>query len=447
MSSLRFIPAIIMSAVVAGCGSSSSDDTSATYTSSYIQLYNGSSNSALTYLTLTDSSDYSVVAGSAGYTDATSLVSYTPASYTMSLSRLNSAGDSVDVLESDIKLSQSYKHLFLLDGDYASPNLLELKFLRDDSLSSSFKLYVVDLLPDNQSYDVYLADSDSSFDDATLVATTSYRNISEPQTLETGNYTIYLTTAGSRDVLFSSQSYSFNYLTEYVLVPRPASGPLEGNIAVDVINNTTTVTHLTDVTAEAQFRVYNSIDQYSSSDIYLNNTAVASALSADNFSDYIRTDAGDFRLSAQSNGTNWLSNRLLTLNQGQSKAVVLYLNSENKPSAIVTEESLLPQIYDFDINVVNTITDYSTLSLYFIAPGETIDTTDYYISSLGRGAQTDISLPAGEYRIFLVHTDTNKNKTLLAESELQALISGSNYLLVAEADTYAATGYKLSLLK
>lgn len=442
-----FVPYLMISTLLmlTGCGSSSSDDTSATYTSGYIQLYNGSANSTSTRLILTDEDDNSSLAGNATYTDATTLVTYTPDSYDITLSRLNSAGDDVSVLESTIELRQSYKHLLLLSGDYANPDLLSLSFLRDDSLTDSFKLYVVNLLPEADGYDVYISDSDAGFDDASLVATVNYQQISEPQEFSSGSYIVYLTKAGSREVLFTSSSYDFSYLTEYVLVPRLASGPLQGNIAVDVINNTTTVEHLTDIAATAQFRLYNSIDHAEPTDIFLNDSVLFTALPSDTFSDYVQLDAADYRLSAiDLQGQYVLKNALLTLNQGQSKAVVLYKNSNDISSAVVVEESALPQIYDFDLNVVNIINDYSAVSLYFVPPAETIDSTEYYISTLNRGAQTDINLPDGAYRILLVYTDSNKNKTLLAESELEQFVAGNNYLLVAETD--GNNGYKLSLL-
>lgn len=430
-----------------GCGGSSSDDTSATYTSSYIQLYNGSANSTSTRLILTDSDDSSVLAGAATYTDATSLVTYTPATYDIKLSRLNSDGDDISALETSITLRQSYKHLLLLTGDYNSPELLTLEFLRDDSLTDTFKLYVVSLLPDD-AYDVYLSKSDATFDDATLAATLNYSQISSVLEFDSGNYIIYVTAAGSRDILFQSSKYNFEYLTEYVLVPRIASGPLAGNIAVDVINSTTTVGNLTDLTAQAQFRLYNSIDSIGNSDIYLNDSVAFTSLAADNLSDYVELAAKDYRLSASDEqGVFYLNSALMTLNQGQSKAVVLYQNASANTAAVVVEESNAPQIYDFDINVVNTITSYSSLSVYFVPPNETIDTAEYYITSLNSGAQKEINVPDGEYTVFLLYTDSNKNQTLLAESEVQQFVAGSNYLLIAEPDNSSNSGYKLSVLR
>lgn len=446
---MRFIvPVFTLSLVslLSGCGSSSSEETSDTYTSSYIQFYNGSANSTTTYLTLTDDDDSSAVLGSAAYTDATSLISYTADGYDLTLSRRNSEGDDVSVYESNISLKQSHKQLLLLSGDYSSPELLTLDFLRDDSLTDSFKLYVANLLAEDGAYDLYISGSDDSFDNATLVATVNYQQISEPLTFELGAYIVYLTKAGSNEVVFQSQSYNFNYLTEYVLVPRIASGPLQSNMAVDVINNTTTVTHLTDINAEAQFRVYNSIDSAVASDIYIDDSVTLMSLATDTLSSYVQLDAADYRLAAlDEQGNTIVKNALLTLNQGDSKAVVFYKDADDATKSVVVSESNLPQIYDFVINVVNTITDYSKLSLYFVAPSETIDTTDYYISSVSSGAQTTITMPDGEYKIMLVYTDDNKNKTLLAQSELQAFVQGSNYLLIAETDNNSSSGYKISL--
>ncbi|HEY0921195.1 hypothetical protein [Rheinheimera pacifica] len=438
---------LLGSVTLTGCGGSSSDDTSATYTSSYIQLYNGSANSTSTRLILTNSDDSSVLAGSATYADATSLVTYTPATYDIKLSRLNSDGDDISILETSMTLRQSYKHLLLLTGDYNNPELLKLEFLRDDSLTDTFKLYVVSLLPDD-AYDVYLSKSDATFDDATLAATLNYSQISSPLEFDSGNYIIYVTDAGSRDILFQSSKYNFQYLTEYVLVPRIASGPLAGNIAVDVINNTTTVGNLTDLTAQAQFRLYNSIDSIGNSDVYLNDSVAFTSLAADSLSAYVELAAKDYRLSASNEqGVFYLNSALMTLNQGQSKAVVLYQNTNANTAAVVVEESNAPQIYDFDINVVNTITSYSSLGVYFVPPNETIDTAEYYITSLNSGAQKEINVPDGEYTIYLTYTDSNKNKTLLAESEVQQFVAGSNYLLVAEPDSTRNSGYKLSLLR
>src|SRR5690606_37026874 len=104
--------------------------------------------------------------------------------------------------------------------------------------------------------------------------------------------------------------------------PRIASGPLAGNIAVDVINNTTTVGNLADLTAQAQFRLYNSIDSVGNSDVYLNDSVAFTSLASDSLSDYVELAAKDYQLSAaDEQGMFYLNSALMTLNQGQSKAV------------------------------------------------------------------------------------------------------------------------------
>lgn len=452
---MRFftLPLTILSAVLLSACGGSSDDTSSTYTSSYIQFYNGSSNSTTTTLTLTNSAGTSSAIGSAAYTDATTLVTVTPASYYVSLTRLNSVGDSVILLSGSTTLNTSRKQLLLLAGDYTSPDLLTLEFLRDDTLADddSFKAYVVNLLEQDTALDIYLGDAESTFTEAQLLGTLNYQDMSDPLTFTTGRYIVYLTAAGSDDILFQSPSYNFSYETEYVLVPRYASGPLTENYAVDIINNTTTVGNLENITAESQFRFYNSIDTLGQSTVYLNDsssTPVLNAVAADTLSDYVLLDAADYSLIAKSDEDElYIRNALLTLNYGESKAVVVYQETAEKNTAIVVTESKLPQLYEFVINVVNTVTDHDSLSVYFTRPGETIDNADYYISTLNKGSKTTITLPEGTFSISLVYTDSNKNKTLLAQTEQITLQENSYYLLVAEPDYYSSTGYKLSLVK
>ena len=49
--------------------------------------------------------------------------------------------------------------------------------------------------------------------------------------------------------------------------------------------------------------------------------------------------------------------------------------------------------------------------------------------------------------MFVVHKDNNNNKILLAQTELTKLVSGSNYLFVAEKEQNSLSGYKLTLAK
>jgi hypothetical protein len=69
------------------------------------------------------------------------------------------------------------------------------------------------------------------------------------------------------------------------------------------------------------------------------------------------------------------------------------------------------------------------------------------VTTLNYASQTSVTLPAGEYTMYVVHKDNNNNKILLAQTQLTQLISGSNYLLVAEKEPSTLSGFKLTLAK
>lgn len=332
-------------------------------------------------------------------------------------------------------------------GDYTTPDLLEVSFLRDDGLTSEFNLYVVNALDDTKNYDLYIGDAETDFSGAKLVSTLGYRQVSAKQTYTLGRYHIYVTEAGSNEVLFKSPLFNFEYTTDYVLVPRIASGQLEGIVAIDIIGNTTTVTNLTDELAEAQVRIYNSINSAGSANIYLNNNLAIAGLAPDTLSDFVRTNAADYRLSATDNDNRFfINNALLTLNQGNSKTAIFYTGQNGEPLTAVLTDSDLPQIYDFKINILNTVMDFASLGIYFVRSNETISSSQYYISTLARGANSSLTIPDNSYQILLVHTDSNGNRSLLAQTEVTKFLNGRNYTLIAEPDNGSFSGYKLSLI-
>ena len=142
-----------------------------------------------------------------------------------------------------------------------------------------------------------------------------------------------------------------------------------------------------------------------------------------------------------------MRNGLVTLNQGAVKTVVFYQDAAQKAAAITLTDRKQPQVFDFNFNVVNVIPDFSQVSVYFVKPGQTMDSATYVINTLNYASQSNVTLPVGEYTMYVVHQDLNNNKILLAQTEQIQLVAGSNYLLVAEPDVYANSGYKLSLVK
>jgi len=435
-----------------GCGGSSSSDESATYPTSYLQFYNGSANSATTAViaNLGDSTT-DIAVGSAGFADATPLQSMEAGSYSLELNYTTTSGSVATVMTEKTELKNSQKTLLLMTGNYASPELINLTFARDDTLDDQFKVILVNLINNSKTYDLYLGDSEKTFAEAVLVGSAGYKTITQAKTYDVDSYTLYLTEGGAKTVLFKSDPVTLNYLTEYVMVTRAAIGPGQGKFAIDVVVNTTTVTTLEDVNSNAQFRVYNSIDSVNPANIHLGELSASpifSGLPADTLSPYLETVAGDYRVSlSDQNNSLIMRNGLVTLNQGAVKTVVFYLDAAEKAAAITLTDSKLPQVFDFNFNVVNVIPGFDQVSIYFVKPGQTMETTGYYISTLNYASQSAVTLPVGEYTMYVVHKDANNNKMLLAQTEQLKLTAGSNYLLVAEPDYYANSGYKLSLVK
>lgn len=452
MSTFRILALAISSLTLAACGGSSDDSGSDTYPDSYIQFYNGSANSASTTLQLIEADDDEISIGSAVFADATSLVTMEGGSYDLELNWTPASGETATVRTDTVTLADGEKTFLAMLGDFNSPELLTFKITRDDELDDQFKVAMLNLVNNSNSYDLYISEDDQAFSDAKLVNSASYKGLTQFQTYDTGSYIFYVTKGGDKSVLFKSDAVTLSYETEFLLVLRSATGPSANNkLALDLVGNTTTVTTLEDITSNAQFRIYNSINDTGTGSVFLGDLTAMPAIAQlpiDTLSAYTEVAAGDYRVSlTDDKGTLVMRNGLMTLSQGAVKSVVFYLDANAKAAAITVTDSKTPQVYDFVFNAVNTIPDYDQVSLYFVKPGYTMENTPYYVTTLNYASQTSVTLPAGEYTMFVVHKDNNNNKILLAQTELTKLVSGSNYLLVAEKEQNSLSGYKLTLAK
>jgi len=450
MRILRPIAVVFSTLLLAACGGGSDDETSATFPNAYVQMYNGSANSANTTLTLTlDTTDTSV--GEAPFADVTNLVGVEGNSYKLKLTYKSDSTTTKTIKEDTVTLTNGEKTLLFMAGDFASPDLLKMNFVRDDTLDDEFKVSVMNLLNNTTTYDVYIGDSTKTFTEAVLVGSAGYKTSTQFKNSAVGSYFIYVTKGGDKTVLFKSSAVSFAYETEFVLVLRAAVGPQQNKLAVDLIGNTTTVVTQEDVNSSAQFRVYNSINAVNPGKIFLGDLTATPAfanVAPDTLTAYKETVAGDYRVSlADAQNNLVMRNGLVTLSQNAVKSIVFYTDANANAAAITVTDSKLPQVFDFVFNAVNVIPDYNQVSLYFVAPGQTMETTPHYVNTLNYASQTSVTLPAGEYTMFVVHKDTNNNKILLAQTELKKLVTGSSYLLVAEPDTFSLSGFKLSLNK
>ncbi len=415
------------------CGGSSDDPEQS---KSYVQFYNGAAASANPAVKLDDNN-----VGSARFADASNVVTLDTASYTLTLTE---SGASSPLLSADIDLSQDQKHLFIFTSEADQFDYLSLSFAREPEFEDEFDLYLSNLAVSEPELDIYLSAATETFADASLLDTITLHEISnEASRNETGKYNLYLAKPGADQPLFVSKNLDFAYENTYVLVVRDQFGPIADQLAVDVILNSNSVGRYTHHDAQAQFRVYNSLQQ--PLNITLDNNTAAS-LPADTLGDYRPLSKGDYSLSVRDNTDALLLNSaLLSTNAGESQLVMLYQNENNALEALTVKESDKPQLQSNDVIVANLIADFDKLHFYFLRQDETIATARHSVKNLAFKTQQNLNLPKDYFAIALVHVAENGSTTLLDKTDSLMLQAGKRYLLSAEQDDAAPSGYRLNL--
>lgn len=419
---------------LAGCGGGSDDSAAA---ETYLQFYNGAANAGNTSLKAGDTS-----IGTATYGDVSALVAVAPDSYTLELTDVASTEE---LLSEDMSLAEGNKTLFILTQKDEQFDYLSLSFKRDESLDKQFKLHLANLSEQYPAMDIHLSAESKGFADAELVDSLSFQEISSvAEGKELGKFNVYLTQAGGNTPLFVAKGVNFAYTSNYVLIIRDKFGPLAGQLSVDVVLNSSTVTAYDHTDASAQFRVYNSLSQ--DINVALDNQSVASVTSGQ-LSGYLPLVKGDYSLSARdSNGALLLNSALLSVAAGDSKAVLLYANEQQQVEALSVTELDKPQVQAHDVVVANLVADFTQLQFYFVRENETIANARYNVKNLAFKKQQTLNLPKDYYAIALVQVAENGSTTLLDKTDSMQLTPGEHYMVLAEQDDTAPSGYKLKLV-
>ncbi|WJG10151.1 DUF4397 domain-containing protein [Aliiglaciecola sp. LCG003] len=444
---------IVLATGLTAC--SSSDDGNQEFSSAYIQFYNGSANSALTTMRGTEKS---TIRGSSSYGDSTSLIGVDGGFTEIEFFRTDSDDQEVILETRDVDIPNGQKTLVVMTGDFASPTFNEYRFTREE-LSDHFRLFAMSVVADQSSYDLYMSESGAPFEQANLLATVNYEGFEEMEywapdevdDFNEGSYTIYLTEPGSTDVIFESNTITFQFATEYVLIIRGSSGALQSGVEVDLVLNSSTVSNYDDVDASAQYRIYNSLDNDGIT-VSLNgngDTNPSVDLAANSKTDFTEVQFGDYRLTATSNSDATLNfnNRLVTLSQGASKAILIYQNENDALTSLSFNESTQPQVYDKQVVAANLVSDFTDVDLYFVRKDETIESAQYLISSIDFGESKTVTLPSDFYELVAVFDDNEDTQVLLDRTVLLGLNEEINYIITIEESLDSPTGYKISLLK
>jgi len=415
------------------CGGSSDEPEQS---KSYVQFYNGAAATANPNFRLDDTTISSV-----RFADASNVTSVDSANYAF---QVNETGANTPLLAAEVSLEKDKKHLFIITSADEQLDYLSISFPREKELEDDFDLYLSNLSTSQPLLDIYLSTATETFADASLLGSLSLHEISnEASRHATGKYNVYLAEAGADEPFFIGKNLDFAFENTYVLLVRDQYGPIEDQLAVDIILNSNNVARSAHQDAQAQFRLYNSLPQ--PVQVALDNSSIAS-LAAANLGNYYQLDKGDYSLSVRdAHGQLILNSALLTAFAGESQLVLLYQNESNLLEALAIKESDKPQIQANDVIVSNLVADFARLNYYFIRQDETIATTRHNVKNLDFKKQQSLNLPKDYYAIALVHVADNGSTTLLDKTDSLMLQPGERYLLTAEKDDSAPSGYRLNL--
>ncbi len=441
-----------LSLTLAGCGGSSSGDES--YPEAYLQFYNGSANSPTTQVLQDDT-----LLGSSSYGDATSLYSLEAGNTEIELQWQDADGQEAGISELEIDLRTGYKTLLMMAGDFDSPDITEFQIDRSE-LEDEFYLYALSVLPDGQSYDLYISDEGAPFSQAHYVMPLNYLDFQQGEYWDSeedilawpeGDYVLYLTEPGSMEPVFESQAISFSYSSDYVLVARSTTGANDNNLVIDVILNSTNIVANQDIAATSQFRVYSALAEGAQVTVSLdsgNGSPHQQTLAGGELSDFTSVTFGDYQISASVQGNDELGfgNQLITLNQGVSKTLIIFEQDTGELASLEVTDSALPQTFEHEVNVANLIPEYGDIDIYFVRDDETIDTADYKMTSLDYAEARSINLPNDYYSVVAVYEDALGSDTLLYRSEIVDFTQDELVMVSLEVDISSSTGYRAKIL-
>ncbi len=442
---ILFVSSVLL---INACGGASSDHYS--YKDAYLQFYNGSINGGSTIMSEVNGRNLD----SAAYGDATSVFTLESGVLDLEFYRANADQQKIKLETRNITLRDNEKLMMVLSGDYASPSIKEYRINHED-LKDHFRLFVTSVVPDGASYDLYMSDEGATFSAANFLGRVNYQGLTEvaywdpvqvSDDFDEGKYVVYLTLPGNATPIFQSPAIDFMYATEYMMVLRKTSGVIQGNVEIDLVINSSLVKNYADAEATAQYRVYNSLNGLGEVSVLFDDQVNESiTLHANSISVFNSANYGDYRLSASTSEDPSIAfeNRLVTLHQGESKAIIIYQTTDGHLSSLAFTESTLPQVYEHQVEVVNLVPEFPAIDFYFVRKGQSIEIAQYQLLALDYAQTAKIILPSGDYELVAMY---NNKEVLLDRTELLGLDEVANYIVTVEENDKSPTGYKISLL-
>ena len=428
--------------VLSGCGS----DDSASSTG-YIQMYNGSYNSPYTRLFVEETER-----SGADFAQVTTRHNYSTGTFDVSFEYLDANDSYITISDQEISIKGDKTQLVVMSGDFAEPTFTELT-VPISSDTGEFNLGFFNITGEDTSYDIYLATDDGVFESATLFASAQYLSELDLQSVDEGYYTIFITPAGSSDVVYESSSVYLYDEASYVAIIRPSYATELSGITLDVVTDNNYVTELKHQSALGQLRFINTLDDYSpvSFSVTRGTTETpTNTVSSDAYTDYIELSPNSYSVAMFDEQSNKLAdNFLMTLEREQSAVGIFYNDIDNGLRMMSVEEHLTPSSYSHTVSVVNLIESYAgqsvtDIDVYFTLDGETVDDTSNVVDGIDRYDQEEQVVDNEIYTVYAVYEDNGQQIVLIQQSDMDFTQEG-NYILILEHDETTATGYKLSL--
>jgi len=477
--------------ILLGCDSSNDNSGEG-----FVKLYNLSKDSPSIYLTVDenlsvesdeDDEHYEQTYSSVAYGDVHSNISLTSQDYYYQLAWQDDDSSSTEdlsvIYESTLTLAEDTIQMIVLSGSILSPQVMVHSIPvideEDDSTNDLFNLRVLNMHSGQQAVDFYLSKENESFNEAILVGQAEYQQLSDNQKHDQDDYVFYITTAGSDEVLFRSNSIAFPYASQNIMVVRDNSGAGTSPYVLDKLSDSTVIEYV-DADAEAQFSAYNAVansdyivDYNEAFALHINgidDTPAVAFLPYGEISNALRFASGDYSLdlTTTEQGTPLLSNHLLSLVENANKTIFFYaeqeyIDSDNDGNidengdgiideieenifSLIVENSPLIGIYEHEIEIVNLIQsdDFSQVEVFFVRQDEDIESANFHRAVSYKDTNA-ILLKNNSYQVFVIAQD-NGSSIILNSFELILNEESSEQFMILEAHEDSPTGYKTSMI-
>lgn len=486
---IRYSVVTTLLVAISAC-ESSDEDSSGT---GYVKFYNAAKNAPAIHMTLdedlttSEDDEVEITYSAIAYGLAMSRSELIAQNYTMELAWQD--GDSSErselamIHQSSLTIEEDTLHFVVLNEDVTAPNVTvyDIPIIDDDNDDSYdlFNFRILNLHQDHSTIDIYISKADETFNEAVLLGSYGYQQLSDNVKYDQGSFVFYITQAGEKTVLFQSDNIDYYYSAQYLMVVRESAGESNSPFVLDKIANASS-TEFTDINAQAQFSLYNAIALNDLLQAYQGNVSLyvdqiddtpeITSLAFGSLSEKLTLSNGDYGLNllASEQGEALLSNHLLSLPENADKTVFVYADEINVDDdndgdvdengdgivdqkdvnifSLVIDNSVRESIYDHEIKIVNLVDneDFSLINVYFVRSNETIATA-LNKRAVGFTEFDALYLKNNTYQVYVV-AKQNSSDVILTSFELILDENSTDQFLVMEKSDLSPTGYKASLL-